>query len=61
MNQFTVIVQFKLPNLILRNFFKEIVNLCYACTVWKNEKFTLIEKIFREITYLVLSLVKTLL
>ena len=30
-------------------------------TVWKNEKFTLIEKIFRQIPYLVLSLVKTLL
>ena len=31
--------------------------LCY-CTVWKNEKLTLIEKIFRQTNYLVISLVK---
>ena len=29
-------------------------------TVWKNEKFTLIEKIFRQINSLVISFVKTL-
>ena len=34
---------------------------CDDDTVWKNEKFTLTEKIFRQITYLVLSFVKTLL
>ena len=27
-------------------------------SVWKNEKFTLTEKIFRQINYLVISLVK---
>ena len=31
------------------------------CTLWKNQKFTLTEKIFRQINYLVISLVKTLL
>ena len=31
------------------------------CTLWKFRKFTLTEKIFREITYLVISLVKLLL
>ena len=30
-------------------------------TVWKNEKFTLIEKIFREINFLLIILEKTLL
>ena len=29
-----------------------------VCTVWKNEKFTLTEKIFRQINSLVTSLVK---
>ena len=38
------------------------VNLKYGVcvTVWKNEKFTLTEKIFRQINYLVILLVKTL-
>ena len=31
------------------------------CTLWKLRKFTLTEKIFRQITYLVISLVKLLL
>ena len=31
-----------------------------GATVWKNAKFTLIENIFRQITSLVISLVKTL-
>ena len=31
-----------------------------ACTVWKNAKFTLTEKIFRQINSLVISLVKSL-
>ena len=32
------------------------VEICYPhTTVWKNEKFSLIEKIFREINYLVTS------
>ena len=31
------------------------------CTLWKNQKFTLTEKIFRQINYLVISLVKALL
>ena len=32
-----------------------------VCTLWKLRKFTLTEKIFRQITYLVISLVKLLL
>ena len=32
----------------------------YSVTVWKNKKFSLNEKIFREISYLVTSLVKPL-
>ena len=28
------------------------------CEVWKNEKFSLTENVFRQITYLVISLVK---
>ena len=42
----------------------QILEGCYAPayidTVWKNAKFTLIEKIFRQINSLVISLVKTL-
>ena len=30
------------------------------CTLWKNEKFTITEKIFRQINYLVTSLVSVL-
>ena len=34
---------------------------CTVCTVWKNEKFSLTKKIFRQINSLVISLVKLLL
>ena len=40
---------------------KEIIVLNVQCTVWKNEKFGLTEKIFRQIDSLVISLVKALL
>ena len=39
--------------------FRAISTLC-LCTVWINEKFTLILKRFRQIIYLVISLVKPL-
>ena len=36
-------------------------NIYTQCTLWKLRKFTLTEKIFRQITYLLISLVKLLL
>ena len=33
----------------------------YVFTLWKLQKFSLAEKIFRQINYLVISIVKTLL
>ena len=47
-----------------RNIFMCLLNILMqmpSCTVWKNEKFSLTEKKFRQINYLVISLVKPLL
>ena len=38
----------------------EFLQKSAQCTVWKNEKFTLTQKIFRQINYLVILLVKPL-
>ena len=43
------------------DFLSKIFMLHRVCTLWKLRKFTLTEKIFRQITYLVISLVKLLL
>ena len=40
---------------------KEIIVLNVQCTVWKNEKFGLTEKIFRQIDSLVMFFLKALL
>ena len=45
---------------ISRNIFRTVLMISIG-TVWKNEKFTLTEKFFRQINYLVISLVKQLL
>ena len=39
----------------------EVLKSCCCRTLWKLQKFTLTEKKFRQINYLVISLVKTLL
>ena len=49
------IVDFTKKNLVRENF------SFFHTTLWKLRKFTLTEKIFRQITYLVISLVKLLL
>ena len=50
--------------MLSRNFCQKCVRVnfwSYHTTVWKNEKFSLTEKIFRQINSLVISLVETLL
>ena len=49
------------PSLLLKKLLKSSFYNTTACTVWKNEKFSLTEKRFRETSYLVIPLVKTLL
>ena len=39
----------------------KVCNRSSHCTVWKNEKFSLTEKKFRQIIYLVISIVKLML
>ena len=48
--------------MVWRNFSTvKIAEIYFYITVWKNEKFSLIEKKIRQINYLVIHLVKPLL
>ena len=52
---------FKLDNHVQNWIVHTLNRYCLKCTAWKNEKFSLTEKIFREINSLVTFLVKMLL